>query len=59
MLVEELKCDMIVSLTLYEQCQLCPRVNTWWSLLNTNQPPKQRKEMGVGGKEIRSMDSRQ
>lgn len=27
----------------------------WWSLLNTNQ----RKEMGVGGKEIRSMDSRQ
>lgn len=31
----------------------------WWSLLNTNQPSKQRKEMGVGGKEIRSIDSRQ
>ena len=28
MLVEELKCDMIISPVLYEQRELCPRVNS-------------------------------
>lgn len=30
----------------------------WWSPLNTNQPAKERGGMGVGGKEMRSVDPR-
>lgn len=56
---QELKCDgCTVSLSRHNESYVLEFI-TWWSLLNTNQPSHQGKGMGVGGKEISSVDSRQ